>query len=186
VSDSTGALTPPVPPHLAGTPGAARGTGVPAALTPGTSGRPPPLPPPPRHGTVVAGRWPYRDAIELGPLPGAVPCARLHVRHVLWEWGLTALSENAELLVSELMTNAVAATRAMDQPLPVRLWLLADPPRILVLAWDASLQPPVPEAASQDAENGRGLMLIQAVSQHWDWYYPPETGGKIVWALSGE
>ena len=62
--------------------------------------------------------WPLRDFIELGALPGAVPCGRLHARQLLWEWGLTRLSESTELLVSELMTNAMHASRAMDRKSP--------------------------------------------------------------------
>ena len=54
--------------------------------------------------------WPFRSSLELGALPTAVPCACLHVRHILWEWGLNSLAESAELLVSELVTNAVNAT----------------------------------------------------------------------------
>jgi hypothetical protein len=49
-----------------------------------------------------AVRWPLRTFLELGALPGAVPCARLHARNVLAEWGLTVFSESTGLLVSEL------------------------------------------------------------------------------------
>ena len=74
-------------------------------------------------------KWPLRDLIEFGALPGAVPCARLHARLVLAEWGLTGLSEQAELVVSELMTNAVAASRSLDWVTPVRLWMPRTVPR---------------------------------------------------------
>ncbi|MBV9384470.1 MAG: ATP-binding protein [Streptosporangiaceae bacterium] len=148
----------------------------------GTSGAPLPVPPS-RHPNIASGEWPLRDAIELGALPGAVPCARLHARHVLWEWGLSGLSDDVELLVSELMTNAVAASAPADQIIPVRLWLLADQARVLVLVWDSSPRPPVPMDAGEDAESGRGLLLVEAVCQRWDWYLP-DTGGKVVWALT--
>src|SRR5690348_18023805 len=46
--------------------------------------------------------WPLRSSLELGALSTAVPCACLHVKHVLWEWGLNSLAESAVLLVSEL------------------------------------------------------------------------------------
>jgi hypothetical protein len=36
-------------------------------------------------------QWPLQSFLELGALPGAVPCARLHTRHLLWEWGWPAL-----------------------------------------------------------------------------------------------
>jgi anti-sigma regulatory factor (Ser/Thr protein kinase) len=132
------------------------------------------------------GEWPLRDVLELGALPGAVPCARLHARQLLWEWGLTGQSESAELLVSELMTNAIAASRSLKQVFPVRLWLLANKARVLILVWDASHRPPAPaDDKSADAESGRGLLLVESVSERWDWYFPQDTGGKVVWALLG-
>jgi anti-sigma regulatory factor (Ser/Thr protein kinase) len=164
--------------------GAAPEMSVPAADGPGTGGIPLPAPPPGHRG-IVSGDWPLQDAIELGPLPGAVPCARLHARQMLWEWGLTHLTEDTELLVSELVTNAIAAPQHGELVSPVRLWLRADRTRILILVWDVSIQPPAPEDASDDAESGRGLLLVDAVSQKWDWYFPQGTGGKVVWALAG-
>ncbi len=75
----------------------------------------------------MSGTWGLRTQLELGALGGAVPCARLHTRHVLWEWGLSGLGESAELIVSELVTNAVqaatqarAAAPACDGPGPAR------------------------------------------------------------------
>ena len=54
--------------------------------------------------------WPLRSRVELGAFPSAVPCARLHSRQVVWEWGLRAVAETVELVVSELVTNAVKAS----------------------------------------------------------------------------
>jgi hypothetical protein len=68
----------------------------------------------------MTGQWPLQSFLEPGALPGAVPCARLHARQVLWEWGLTALSESTELLLSELVTNAVQVSRTMTQVTAVR------------------------------------------------------------------
>jgi anti-sigma regulatory factor (Ser/Thr protein kinase) len=136
------------------------------------------------QGTGAAGQWPLQDFIELGALPGAVPCARLHARHLLWEWGLTSLSETVELLVSELMTNATKASRSLERIEPVRLWLLADEASVLLLIWDASTQAPVRMDISGDSENGRGLLLVESISSSWGWYFPQEAGGKVVWALA--
>ena len=36
-----------------------------------------------------ARQWPLQSSLELGAFPGAVPCARLHARQMLWEWRLT-------------------------------------------------------------------------------------------------
>ena len=132
-----------------------------------------------------AGQWPLHSFLELGALPGAVPCARLHTRHVLWEWRLAALGESAELLVSELVTNATQASRGAGPYGTVRLSLRADRQRLLILVWDENERPPSRTQADPDAESGRGLLLVDSVADRWDWYFPPqeEGGGKVVWAL---
>jgi len=128
-------------------------------------------------------QWPLQDFLELGALAGAVPCARLHTRVVLWEWKLRNLGESAELLVAELVTNAVKASRAMKQAFPVRLWLASDSAQVLILVWDASLQPPVRMDTSDEAENGRGLLLVEAISEQWGWCVREDKDGKFVWAI---
>jgi anti-sigma regulatory factor (Ser/Thr protein kinase) len=131
----------------------------------------------------MTSQWPLHSFLELGALPGAVPCARLHARQLLWEWGLAALADSTELVVSELITNAIQASRATGQAAPVRLWLLSDKAQILVLVSDASPHSPVRADVSDETENGRGLLLVEAVSQEWAWYVPAAEGGKYVWAL---
>jgi anti-sigma regulatory factor (Ser/Thr protein kinase) len=133
------------------------------------------------HGNDVTGRWPLASFLELGALPSAVPCARLHTRQLLWEWQLTGLADSAELIVSELMTNAIQASRADRRTAPVRLWLLADRTSLLILVWDASPLPPVRMNTSDDAENGRGLLLVETLSTRWD-FFAHHQGGKVVWA----
>jgi anti-sigma regulatory factor (Ser/Thr protein kinase) len=149
---------------------------------PGNSGAPVPVLPLQYQGMGMDGEWPLRDFIELGALPGAVPCARLHARQLMWEWGFRRFSESVELLVSELVTNAMQATRTMERITPVRLWLLADKTRVLILVWDASPREPARVNISGDAESGRGLLLVETISDRWDWYFPQDTGGKVVWA----
>jgi len=100
----------------------------------------------------------------------------------MWEWRLTRLSESVELLVSELITNGVAASQSLERTCSVRLWLLADRPRVLILVWDASPQAAVRIEANEEAESGRGLLLVEAISDQWDWYPTQEIGGKVVWA----
>ena len=128
--------------------------------------------------------WPLQDFLELGALVSAVPCARLHARQVLWEWGIGNLGDNAELLVTELITNAVRASREAGRVSAVRLWLLSDSAQILILVWDASPQPPVLTDARDEAEHGRGLMLVDAVSEQWGWYSREDSNGKFVWAIT--
>lgn len=129
------------------------------------------------------GPWQLQDFLELGALVSAVPCARLHARQVLWEWGLASLGESAELIVAELITNAVKASRALTQAFPVRLWMESDLARILIVVWDASPQPPARIDASGEAEHGRGLMLVEAISEQWGWYTRDDSGGKFVWTI---
>jgi hypothetical protein len=66
---------------------------------------------------------PLRSYLELGALPTAVPCARLHARQLVWEWGLNGLAANTELLVSELVTNAVKTTAGNDDQAAICLQL---------------------------------------------------------------
>jgi hypothetical protein len=130
-----------------------------------------------------AAQWPYHSFLPLGALPGAVPCARLHTTAVLWEWGMDWLSQPAELAVSELVTNAVRASlearQARQAPdgrpagLPViALRLAGDRERLLVEVSDHDSHPPVPTMLDPERDGGRGLLLVEAVSERWGYYYP--------------
>jgi len=111
-----------------------------------------------------------------------VPCARYHTRHILWEWRLTELAEAAELVTSELVTNAVAASRQTGPAGAVRLWLLGDATRVLILVGDGAAQVPVRREPTADADSGRGLLLVEAIAARWGWYRDHHGGGKIIWA----
>ena len=142
------------------------------------------LVPPGHDGSAPASGWPLRTFLELGALPSAVPCARYHTRHVLWEWHLTEHAESAELVVSELVTNAITASRATNPDSPVRLWLLSDTARILILVQDDSPRPPLRTEPDTGTEGGRGLLLVEAISSRWAWYMPgPGGAGKVTWAI---
>ena len=84
--------------------------------------------------------------------------------------------------MSELLTNAVKASRSLGWHSPVRLWVLSDKAHVLVLVWDANPQPPMRIEAGEEVESGRGLLLVEAVSDQWDWYQPDGWDGKVVWA----
>jgi anti-sigma regulatory factor (Ser/Thr protein kinase) len=131
---------------------------------------------------VTPHLWPLRSYLELGALPTAVPCARLHARHLLWEWGLSAQAADAELLVSELITNAVKATAGQHQA-AIRLQVSSDNTCVRVEVWDADPHPPVPKGGTPDPqeEGGRGLFLVAALSTRWNWHRTQEPPGKVVW-----
>ena len=126
---------------------------------------------------------PLRSHLELAALPSAVPRARHHARRVLAGWDLGALGEPTELVVSELVTNAIQACPAAGARRRVRLRLASDRARVLIAVQDGSPQPPVPADATAEGESGHGLCLVKAMSAAWDWYPHGPSGGKVVWAL---
>jgi hypothetical protein len=85
------------------------------------------------------------------------------------------------------MTNAITATQAMGSICPVRLTLASDGSRTLVLVGDASPDPPRRLDPAGDTDGGRGLLLVEALSNGWGWYVTREHGTtKTVWAELGE
>ena len=132
------------------------------------------------------GPWPRQDTVVLATLASSVSRARRHAREMLWEWKLDFLAEDAEVIVSELATNAIEAATASGTGGAVALQLLGGRSRLLILVRDPVPWPPVaPEAApGAAAESGRGLLLVTALATRWHWYHPPRAhGGKVVWAL---
>jgi anti-sigma regulatory factor (Ser/Thr protein kinase) len=135
------------------------------------------------HGHSL-DRWPLRDAITLGALDGAVPSARAHVRQILQEWRYPALSQDAAVVVSELVTNAVIASADLRPAItPVQVWLGSDTRCVLVAVADASPRPPLRMSLGPYAEGGRGLTVVEALSSRWGWHpaITPELL-KVVWA----
>ena len=114
-------------------------------------------------------------------MPTAVSCARLHAVHVLHEWGLRGLAEDAALIVSELMTNAVDASAVLPDRPPVTLRLLAGERSLLIEVWDQSPHDVEPREADASAECGRGLTVVAALSTRWGSYRTSHQH-KVVWA----
>ncbi len=154
-----------------------------------------PVPPEPIYATAVpAGSqpWPLHSHLALGLLPTAASCARRHTQLVLTEWGLPDLVDSTEHVVSELVANGVTASRQLigsrfgggwspGVP-PVRLWLLSDYRTVLVQVWDGSDRMPEPENLDPEAEHGRGLWLVEALSEDWGVFRPAHASGKVTWA----
>jgi anti-sigma regulatory factor (Ser/Thr protein kinase) len=135
--------------------------------------------------------WEWHSALSIGALATATPCARLHARNVVYEWGLHDIADAVELVVSELVTNSVKSS--MDDGRPrysaesglayVHLRLSSDRVVMLVEVWDENAGLPVPTRPSLDDDSGRGLMLVAALSQQWGWDLSQNGIGKIVWSL---
>ena len=141
--------------------------------------------PPRTAGSVL----PLQSHLELAALPTAPACARGHVRSVAHEWGLSGLADDAELLTSELVTNSVRASdrqkgRADLAFVPVvRLWLVSDRLSLVVHVWDSSDEMPTRQSTTPQEPGGRGLVLVEALSQDWGAYRKAD--GKVVWAMIG-
>lgn len=133
---------------------------------------PVPVPPP---------TWPRVDVLEFGPLPTAIASARAHARAVLAEWGLGHLIDDAVVVVSELMTNAYKASRTLSPPTPMVLRLLANEQQLLIEAWDQWVEGYELQQGSPDAEHGRGLTVVTALSDRWGVGHIGELY-KMVWA----
>ncbi|HUN33228.1 MAG TPA: ATP-binding protein [Trebonia sp.] len=150
-----------------------------------TSARIPPDPALPPHQRNWHERFPYQDYVELAADPAAVPAARLRLRADLKDWGIAVPTDDAELVTTEIIANAVDATRAIRWPMsrpPVCLWLRGAIGILFVLAWDATTLIPQPRRSDVWDETGRGLLLVDALSR-WGHYHPPgQDAGKVVWA----
>jgi len=117
--------------------------------------------------------------LDLAALPSAPGHARRHVRATLGAWGLDGeTAQSAEILTSELVTNAVQASQRGAR---VGLALRLPPGQVVVEVTDADPRPPVIAHAGPDAEAGRGLMLVQALSLKW--WSERRPGGKAVLAV---
>ncbi len=110
---------------------------------------------------------------RLPPEPQSVARARELAREQLGDWDLDELADTAELLVSELVTNALRHGEG-----EIRLRLLLD--RTLVCeVWDAGLVQPRRRRAHDTDEGGRGLQLVGLLSTGWGSRRTPR--GKAVW-----
>jgi anti-sigma regulatory factor (Ser/Thr protein kinase) len=121
-------------------------------------------------------------AFRLDPIPESAGRARRCARAKLADWRLGHLAEDVDLVVSELVTNALLHTGEGHEAAaaPIRLELDLTARRLTCRVVDTSPTPPVPEEAADTAESGRGLILVEALAAEWDWETLPE--GKAVWA----
>ena len=128
------------------------------------------------------GRSP-RVVLDLGAVPTAPGCARAWTRQVLWEWRLAGVSDTAELIVSELTTNAMLTSRGEGRPF-IQLILALNEGELAIVVRDFCPGTPQPGNAGADDENGRGLFLVQSMSDQFGWS-PADDGmpGKVVWAV---
>lgn len=111
--------------------------------------------------------------------------ARAYARASLSEWGLTDFSDIAELILGELVANAVTASEKARETdvLVIRVCLIADDDVLTIEVWDQAPGMPVLRNAGPMAESGRGLAIVDDLT-NGAWGYRPAVGqrGKCVWA----
>ncbi|MFE9426875.1 SpoIIE family protein phosphatase [Kitasatospora sp. NPDC006697] len=111
---------------------------------------------------------------ELAADPAQVAEARAKVTQVLADWGLSELAFTTELIVSELVTNAIRYGAA-----PIRLRLIRQSALICEVFDGSSTSPRLRHARTTD-EGGRGLFLVAQLARRWGTRYTGE--GKVIWA----
>ncbi|RBM07346.1 protein phosphatase [Streptomyces sp. PT12] len=105
--------------------------------------------------------------------PAVVGDARVAVTRQLTEWGLAANAFSTELIVSELVTNAIRWAGG-----PVGLRLIRDETLIVEVSDPSETQPHLRSPRSTD-EGGRGLFLVAQLAHRWGSRYTPS--GKTIW-----
>jgi two-component sensor histidine kinase len=123
--------------------------------------------------------------------PESAKCARDFTKSTLRDWGLEEVGQEAALIASELVTNAIRhgrcggtgdASRAEDPK--VELSWQRQASRVVCMVTDRSPLPPVLGAADFEAESGRGLQVVAALAAAWGWMMLG-AGSKAVWAALG-
>ncbi|MEU2280984.1 SpoIIE family protein phosphatase [Streptomyces sp. NPDC013178] len=109
--------------------------------------------------------------------PALVGEVRASALRRLADWGLDEAAFAAELILSELVTNAIRHGAG-----PIRVRLLHHRTLICEVSDASNTAPHLRRAASTD-EGGRGLFLVAQLSQTWGTRYLPE--GKVIWAECG-
>lgn len=105
--------------------------------------------------------------------PAAVASVRADASRQLTDWGLDEIAFTTELILSELITNAIR----YGTP-PVRVRLLRDRTLVCEVSDGSSTSPHLRQAKTTD-EGGRGLFLVARLAQHWGTRYIPT--GKVIW-----
>lgn len=142
----------------------------------------------PRLLPVPSAWWetPAVTTRALSARPEEARTARHFVRELLVCWGLEALADDAEMIVDELVVNAVlhGTHNGMRQGASsvLRLCMLRRVGEVMLAVVDPGNEAPMPRQPDWTGENGRGLQIVGALSHVWGWS-PIAGHGKAVWAV---
>jgi hypothetical protein len=119
--------------------------------------------------------------------PQSARAARRLTRNTLRDWGLAFLAEDAEAIVGEFVANAVTHASATGEPVKkptdnLGLRLFRRTGEVICAVLDPSDTAPVLKAPGSIEESGRGLQMVDALSDVWGWS-PVAGRGKAVWAI---
>lgn len=123
-------------------------------------------------------------ALVLTSDPRQVGITRCLVRAALEYRGLGHYASEAEIITSELVTNAIQHASSADPATDkigvtlVRVW---DEEAISIVVTDPSPIPPIKREMTAASDRGRGLQIVEALAAHWGWH--PEQRGKAVYAI---
>lgn len=139
--------------------------------------------------------WPLSSSLPpFGALLSAPRMARAHLRGILALWNLAHLTEQAEYVVSELVTNALNASTRDGKPLyddlghllTIGLTVRTGSGLLLIEVWDRADGVPAPRDADDSAVSGRGLAMVAHFSAaRWGWTSRNPQGWKSVHAVLG-
>jgi hypothetical protein len=116
--------------------------------------------------------------------PQAAKAARRLTRSTLRDWGLAGLADDAEMIIGEFVANAITHAQTIDTsgiPVP-GLRLMRRSGEVMCAVLDPSDDAPVLRTATAADETGRGLRMVDALSDIWGWS-PVAGRGKAVWAI---
>ncbi|HET9899141.1 MAG TPA: ATP-binding protein [Streptosporangiaceae bacterium] len=117
--------------------------------------------------------------LAIGPESARV--ARDFTTSTLSDWQLDSLAQEAVLIASELVTNAIRHGSEGLKGSRVELAWQRQATKVICMVTDRSPLPPVLGSAGKDAESGRGLQVVQALAATWGWMMLGATS-KAVWA----
>ena len=121
-------------------------------------------------------------SLVLPSIPESVRIARFHVRAALGFHGLSEYADIAVMITSELVTNAIRHIgEDPGKTIGITLAHVWDQVALGVIVTDSSPEGPVMRETSATSERGRGLQVVEALSDHWGWH--PEPAGKAVYAV---
>ncbi|MEU4835450.1 ATP-binding protein [Streptosporangium sp. NPDC023615] len=113
--------------------------------------------------------------------PRVVASARRFVRDVADDWNATGdVPEIAELLASELVTNAIAhGSSDIAGANPIRIMVTGEKRLLTVDVYDSCIEIPRLGQVDDLETSGRGLAIVEDLSHNWGWTLNPY--GKSVW-----